>query len=54
MNIADGRKLSQAWKTAKVANDKAGGLFLDSPRRRAGQAITLGSVNEITGMRLKT
>jgi hypothetical protein len=34
MNITDGRKLSQAWKTAKVAHDKAGGLFLDGPGRR--------------------
>jgi hypothetical protein len=34
MNITDGRKLSQAWKTAKVAHDKAGALLLDRPRRR--------------------
>jgi hypothetical protein len=31
MNITDGRKLSQAWMTAKVADDEAGGLFLDGP-----------------------
>jgi hypothetical protein len=33
-NITDGRKLSQAWKTAStIAHDNTSGLFLDRPRR---------------------